>query len=76
MVGGEPYPAGNPRLVVPGPWHEFVRLWGACRGGMGGLAHWPDGGGVADQAAWIVEAFAMLASIDAKLDKAAGNGRP
>ncbi len=35
---------------------------------MGGLAHWPDQGGVGDQAAWIVDAFAMLASFDATMD--------
>lgn len=50
----------------------FVRLWGACRGGMGGFAHWPDDGGVAHQAAWIVEAFGMLNSIDEAMSKAAG----
>ena len=41
---------------------------------MGGMAHWPDPGGVGDQAAWIIDAFAMLAAIDAKLDDAARRG--
>jgi hypothetical protein len=36
---------------------------------MGGLAHWPDLGGVGDQAAWIVDAFAMLTAIDGALDR-------
>ena len=36
---------------------------------MCGLAHWPDPGGVGDQAAWIVDAFAMLAAIDAQIDE-------
>lgn len=54
---------------MPAPFHEFVRLWFACRAGMGGIAHWPDAGGVAHQAAWIVEAFGLLAGFEAKFDK-------
>jgi hypothetical protein len=42
-----------------------VRLWATCRG-ESGVAHWPDPGGVGDQAAWIVDAFATLAGLDAK----------
>jgi hypothetical protein len=37
---------------------------------MGGIAHWPDPGGVGDQAAWVVDAFAVLSGIDAALDAA------
>jgi hypothetical protein len=37
---------------------------------MGGTAHWPDAGGVAQQAAWVVDAFAALASADAAIDAA------
>jgi len=37
-----------------------VRLWVACRG-EAGIAHWPDGGGVNSQAAWVVDAFSVLA---------------
>ncbi|MCA3366633.1 MAG: hypothetical protein INF79_13570, partial [Roseomonas sp.] len=48
-MGGDTW-AENPRLVITEPWHGFVRLWAACRGGMGGIAHWPDAGGVNDQA--------------------------
>jgi hypothetical protein len=36
---------------------------------MGGIAHWPDAGGVNDQAAWVVDAFAALGGIDAALDE-------
>jgi hypothetical protein len=36
---------------------------------MGGLAHWPDAGGVADQAAWIVDAFGLLAGFNARFDE-------
>ena len=43
----------------------MVRLWAACRGSEGGIAHWPDAGGVADQAAWVIEAFSTLSSLDA-----------
>jgi hypothetical protein len=34
------------------------------------IAHWPDPGGVGDQAAWVVDAFAALSGIDAALDAA------
>jgi hypothetical protein len=35
---------------------------------MGGIASWPDAGGVAQQAAWIIDGFALLAGIDAALE--------
>jgi hypothetical protein len=35
---------------------------------MGGIGCWPDAGGVADQAAWVVDAFAMLGGLDARMD--------
>ncbi len=54
--------------MIAEPWHGFVRLWAACRGGMGGIAHWPDAGGVNDQAAWVVDGFAVLGGLDASLD--------
>ncbi|MCA3419667.1 MAG: hypothetical protein INF88_12300 [Roseomonas sp.] len=56
--------AENPRLVIAEPWQAFVRLWAACRSGMGGIAHWPDAGGVNDQAAWVVDGFALLAGAE------------
>jgi len=68
-VGGEEWP-DNPRYKVPEPFHVFVRLWAVCRSGMGGLAHWPDAGGVNDQAAWVVDAFSALAAMEAEFDKA------
>jgi hypothetical protein len=68
-VAGEPWPGDNPRLTIGPEWHEFVRLWAACRG-EAGTAHWPDAGGVADQAAWVVDAFATLTSIDADMREA------
>jgi hypothetical protein len=55
--------------MIAEPWHAFVRLWAACRGGMGGIAHWPDPGGVGHQAAWVMDAFAALGGIDAALDE-------
>jgi hypothetical protein len=48
--------------VIGQNWHDLVRLWAACRGETG-IAHWPDPGGVGDQAAWIVDAFATLGTI-------------
>ena len=35
---------------------------------MGGIAHWPDPGGVADQAAWVFEAFGLLAGFEAEFE--------
>jgi hypothetical protein len=35
---------------------------------MGEIAHWPDPGGVGDQAAWVVDAFAALAAMESALD--------
>ena len=52
------------------PWRAFARLWTACRGGMGRIAHGPGPGGVGDQAAWMVDALAALGGIDAALDAA------
>ena len=68
IVGGTTW-AENPRITMDGGWATFVRLWAACRAGMGGIAHWPDAGGVADQAAWVVDAFAVLGAIDAELNE-------
>jgi hypothetical protein len=51
--------------MLPPAYREFFQLWSACRSGMGGVACWPDAGGVSQQAAWIVDAFAILASADA-----------
>jgi hypothetical protein len=51
-----------------------VALWRWCQGD-GGLAQLPDGGGVNDQAAWIMDAFAVLGTAEAELrrqDKAGG----
>ncbi|WP_424138667.1 hypothetical protein [Roseomonas chloroacetimidivorans] len=36
---------------------------------MGGYAIWPDGGGLNDQAAWVLDAFGILVSLNAKLDE-------
>ena len=68
IVGGTTW-AENPRITMDGGWATFVRLWAACRAGMGGIAPWPDAGGVADQAAWVVDAFAVLGAIDAELNE-------
>ncbi|MCC7282773.1 MAG: hypothetical protein IT556_10345 [Acetobacteraceae bacterium] len=74
LVGGEPWPGDNPLLTVPPAWHDFARLWAACRG-EAGIAHWPDAGGLNDQAAWIVEGFSLLSSMAAQWDEAARKAR-
>jgi hypothetical protein len=61
--------AENPRITTPRAFIEFVQLWFACRAGMGGYAAWPDAGGVNDQAAWIVDAFATVSAIDADISE-------
>ena len=42
-----------------------------CRGGMG-YALLPDAGGVNDQAAWLLDAFAHLGALEAEADRQAG----
>jgi hypothetical protein len=68
LVGGQEW-AENPRIIVQAGWHEFVRLWGTCRGDAG-IAHWPDAGGIGDQAAWVIDAFGLLESLNAEMSKA------
>jgi hypothetical protein len=68
LVGDEQWPQ-NPQHAVAPPWHDFVRLWLSCHAGMGGVAHWPDAGGVVDQSAWVVDAFGILAGLNNKLDE-------
>ncbi len=70
IVAGVEWPE-NPRHTLADEWWEFVRLWDACRGGMGGVQTWPDAGGVADQAAWVVDAFRVLAAANADLERQA-----
>lgn len=56
----------NPAIVLAREWFDFVALWGAGRGEVG-ITTWPDAGGVAHQAAWIVDAFQILAVAADKL---------
>lgn len=51
---------------------DFVRVWMGCRGGMGGYACWPDAGGVGQQAAWTVRAFAVLSAAEAEWERKEG----
>ena len=74
LVGEEAWPE-NPAWVVPQEVRNVVRLWSACRGGMGGYAHWPDAGGVVDQAAWVVDAFGALTGTASRWDDAARRSR-
>lgn len=70
-------PFARLRGVVPDalleqvPESEIAEVgWTACRSGSGGYAHWPDAGGVADQAAWVVDAFGLLTGTAATWDEA------
>lgn len=62
---GEPWKGDNPRLVLDPAWLDFVHLWHVCRD-EAGIRHWPEEGGIGAQAAWLVEAFAILTSLDAQ----------
>jgi hypothetical protein len=70
LVAGQPWEGDNPRLTISPAWHDVVRLWAACRAPEGGIAHWPDSGGVGDQAAWVVDAFSTLATLHAAMNEA------
>lgn len=62
---------GNPaKAVAPAAMH-VVRLYYRGKGGMapGPL---PDGGGVNDQAAWLLAAFGMLGAFEEAWDEAKG----
>ncbi len=61
--------AANPRDAVPEDIWPVVQMWHMCRG-ESGYAHLPDAGGVGDQPAWTLDAFAVLAAADAELRKA------
>jgi hypothetical protein len=66
----------NPREIVTPDWLEVIRLLRLCRGGMG-YALLPDAGGVNDQPAWLLDAFAHLGALEAEADRqAAEPGRP
>ncbi len=39
-----------------------------CRIGMCGYGSWPDAGGVNDQTAWVLDAFALLSAAEAAMD--------
>lgn len=47
---------------------EVVQLWAQCRGEMG-MAQLPDPGGINDQAAWVMDAFATCGAAEAELQK-------
>lgn len=59
----------NPRSMVPAGLWDVIRTWMRCRGGEFGGGLLPDGGGVNDQAAWLMDAFDMLAGAEAELRK-------
>lgn len=66
---GEFYPT-NPRyLIGPEEW-AMVRLWQAWRGGgMGSPGHLPEPGGILDQAAKMLDAFAVMNAAAAEIEK-------
>jgi hypothetical protein len=71
LVGSEEWPE-NPRRIVAEEFFEVVTLWRLCRSGVGGFAAMPEGGGVTDQAAWLLDAFDLLSAFASELEKARG----
>jgi hypothetical protein len=58
----------NPRLLLPRAWMLALALWRQSQGGM--ARGWlPEPGGVHDQPAWLMEAFAILSAEEARLDR-------
>lgn len=46
-----------------------MRLYDFARPSLGGSAFLPDPGGVNDQAAWLMDAFAVIANAESQLSK-------
>lgn len=59
QIGDDLYPT-NPRHLIDDELRDVVRLWDLYRSGMGGAGHLPDTGGTAEQACWLLEAFAIM----------------
>lgn len=58
----------NPRHLLPRAWMAVVALWRQSQGGMG--RGWlPEAGGINQQPAWLMDAFAILGAEEARLDK-------
>jgi len=58
----------NPRHLLPRAWVLAVAAWRHSQGGMG--RGWlPEGGGINDQPAWLIDAFSILAAEDARIEK-------
>ena len=64
----------NPALILPEAWRRVVQLYHLSRGGEG--RGWlPEAGGINDQPAWLLRAFAVLAAEEARLRKPPGKSR-
>jgi hypothetical protein len=58
----------NPRHLLPAAWSRVVALFRLSQGGM--ARGWlPEAGGVNAQPAWLMDAFAVLAAEEARLEK-------
>jgi hypothetical protein len=51
---------------------EMVAIWRQYQGGGTGMGHLPDGGGVLDQAAVMMDALASMGGAEARLKKERG----
>jgi hypothetical protein len=58
----------NPRHLLPRAWLLVVAAWRRSQGGM--ARGWlPEGGGVNDQPAWLLDAFDILAAEESRIEK-------
>ncbi len=55
----------NPARAVGAEWFEVLRLWRICNAGQG-YTVLPDSGGVNEQSAWLMDAFATLNRLEAQ----------
>ena len=68
MRGREVLWLRSPRALLPSAWGRVVAAFYLSRGGMG--RGWlPEAGGINDQPAWIIEAFAILAGEEARIER-------
>ena len=59
----------NPKLLLGQDEAEMVRLWRMTRGGDFGQGPMPEAGGVMDQAAIMLDAFAVMSAAEAELTR-------
>lgn len=70
-VGDDEYEL-NPVLSLPEEYRDVVALWRLWRSGGMGAGFLPDAGGAADQACWLLDAFGVMETQAALLERKGG----